>query len=328
MLQKIVTLTCLHCSSPTNTKYNLCNECLKNDTITITSSSAKKKYKLLDTDLNNVNMVKRRYYLPQIIKLSNDIILEKKRREEEKSKRLEILKIERISKIKEYLKTKSDEYVKFIDEDINGKNILESFYLGAFLDEEIFDKLDKAYDDYYIRINSKKMRRADICSVIEKHEMKDYLLYREKLNSRIDEYVKYDELTLLAHFLTIQEEYNRIKELYDKFNEKGITPRLDSYLCKTYMKGGLSAVVGSTNDMGNISSVSDIVDVMAAMDFLYQKTSYQAKLNQVHNNKWDYRDQYQDLATIAKLMAVKEWIGRGNKFDELPQRLRGYCSKF
>jgi hypothetical protein len=66
----------------------------------------------------------------------------------------------------------------------------------------------------------------------------------------------------------------------------------------------LDGVRGSTNDLGKINSVDDIVSVMYCMDFLYSKADYQSKLNQVHNNRRNYEYDGEDLATIAKRKAI------------------------
>lgn len=313
---------CMHCNSNLKKthKYILCNICLKNDDITLTPTKIKKKYNLKDNDLTTLELIKRRYYLPDVIKLSEKLNREKKLREEEKKQRLAELKIKRIIFIDDYFKDKPEKYVNFV----NNSPSLISYYNGAFTDEEILQKINKEYEDHEIKINIKSIRRDDIKSVIEKHEMKDYAFYQSKLQCRIEEYVNNEELSLVEYFLKIQTEYTRIKELYEALAIYNLTPRFDSYLCSTYAKYGLSGFENGTNDMGNIKSVKDIANIMYAMDFLYNFTEYQKELDKIHKNKYMFRYETEALATIAKRTAIKKWLNMGNDVSKLPERLQRF----
>jgi len=258
--------------------------------------------------------------LRDVIKLVQTINKEKIIREEKRQIRLAELKITRKSFIEDYLKNKSNEYINFI----RNSSTLDSYYNGAFTDEEIIKKLDNEYEIHEFKINSKLMRRNDINSVIDKHEMVNYSFYKTNLYYRVEEYVNNEELSLVDHFLKIQTEYTRIKELYDAFSAYNIEPRLDSYLCCTYAKYGLSKFENGTNDMGNIKSVNDIASIMFAMDFLYTNTSYQKELNKIHKNKYTFCYKTDDLATIAKKNAVKKWLLDGNDVGKLPERLKRF----
>lgn len=311
--------TCIHCAQ--KSKYRLCDTCLKDDQITITPSKAIKKYKLVSTDLEGFTLTKRRYYLLDIEQRIDEIRIRKNEEKERQKNKLIQESIIRKNKMKEYFVSKPNDFVNFV----NSKQMhLLTNYYDSKLDESVYVMLEHEYEKYKQKIKNKQLRREDILSVIEKHEMKDFTIYRDKLNARITDYVNNEEHTLLGYFLIIQEEYNRTKELYDKMLTLGIQPRLDSYLCRTYINEGINGVRGNTNDMGRVDSLDDIVDVMYAMSFLYTKTKYQSKLNHVHNNKYLYRDMFEDLATIAKKQAIRDWL-KTNAKENLPKRLWRYA---
>jgi hypothetical protein len=313
---------CIHCAQTTNMNLRLCNTCLKDDTVTITCSQARKVYKLTNEDLIGLTVTKSRYYIKDITDNLEEIQRKQKAAIAEKKLKEELEKKSKMSYVRNYLLKGDVEYSDFV---INGcQDVLKRYYKGGLI-EKIEDVLTARYNEYQENILAKQNRREELLNVIEKHEMKNFLVYKDKLKYRIESYVNDDTLSLVGYFLIIQEEYNRTKELYDKFNALGFEPRLDSYLCQQYINYGLEGVKGSTNDMGKIESVDDIVDVMYCMNFLYSKTSYKNKLDYVHSHKYEYRSHYEDLATVAKRLALSEWIKKGNSIS-VPKRLLPYAN--
>lgn len=312
---------CIHCGK-LNINLRLCNTCLKDDTVTITCSRARKVYKLTNEDLSGLTVTKSRYYIKDITDNLEEIQRKQQAAITEKKLKEELEKKSRMSYVRNYLLKEDVEYSNFV---INScQDVLNRYYKGGLI-EKVEDVLTARYNEYQEKILAKQNRREELLSVIEKHEMKNFLVYKDKLKYRIESYVNNDTLSLVGYFLIIQEEYNRTKELYDKFNALGFEPRLDSYLCQKYINYGLEGVKGNTNDMGKIESVDDIVDVMYCMHFLYSKTSYKNKLDYVHSHKYEYRSYYEDLATVAKRLALSEWIQKGNSVT-VPKRLLRYVN--
>jgi len=311
-------MNCIGCGVQANLR--LCMLCLKDDTITITCSKARKQYKLDLEDLSILEMTKKRYYIPDIIN-NLAIINEQKelklkvKKEESKRERAK-----RIEHVKSYLDTKEVKFVNFVIK--NCQDITELYCNGGLI-EDLDSALQSRYDKYEQQQQCKKQRGDDIRSVIDKHEMKNFKIYEDKLKSKIIIYEEDENLDLVSYFLIIQEEYNRTKELYDKFNERGIEPRLDSYLCNKYIDYGLQGVIGNTNDMGIINCVDDIVDIMYCLHFLYNNTCYKKTLDYVHRNLYNY-DFGTNLANEARKMALEDWCDQGNSKDELPNRLKHY----
>lgn len=323
------TAFCKHCQLPT--KNILYTTCLKDNDITITMSVAKKKYKLTDDELSEltkqsetgkITIIKRRCYKSDVEDYVKTLENQRQERKQEKKKMLAEQETKRRDIIINYLKTQASGYLTFVN--CQCDDVLKMYYQGKINDEEVIQIMEGKYKKFLDKIQMQKQRKEDLQSVIDKHEMKNYKLYQEKLKDRIYQYIDDEDLTLVGHFLTIQEEYTRIKELYDKFEAAGLEPRMDSFLCKMYVKHGLESILGETKDMGIITCVDDIIDIMIALNFLHKKTNYSSQLTYLHNNSRHYRDDNYDFTKMARKSALKAWLTKGGKREEIPKRLHKY----
>lgn len=116
--------------------------------------------------------------------------------------------------------------------------------------------------------------------------MSDYGVYEDMLLQKIEDYVDNEDYLLKGYFGIIYSEYNRTKELQEKFKAKNIPMRSDSYLCAKYITSGIDGLMGDTQDMGSITSVDDIVDIMEGMHFLFNNTDYSTWQELYYQGEW------------------------------------------
>jgi hypothetical protein len=138
---------CIHCNN--DTILRLCDTCLKDDTITITQSKARKHYKLSDADLSNLGVTKRRYYISDI---EDNLVAIKEKKEFERinsQKKLEEERKERKNSFTKYISDKSPEFTQYVL--TNCRDITELYYKGTLIED-----LDTALKNRYKEHQQKK----------------------------------------------------------------------------------------------------------------------------------------------------------------------------
>lgn len=197
-----------------------------------------------------------------------------------------------------------------------------------------------------------RQRKNEIIGILRENSIYDFGIYQNELTPQTEKYASSND-PIDVHISIIRDRHDRYRELQEKLKAKNVPMRSDSYLYKTYIREGIESLLKTTDDMGKIKKVDDIIDIMEAMHFLHQKTDYQSiheslyqdrrDRNQFYNqNHYNHRYRYEynhydsdddsdeeeeivftvreKIARTAKIQAIKNWCSKNNK-ELLPKRL-------
>jgi hypothetical protein len=183
----------------------------------------------------------------------------------------------------------------------------------------IEQKYNISISNYYIDYCAGRISKSEITSIIgdliEKKRRRDEISnYRDFTNEEREKYV--NSMMTLENFRNgLIERKNRRIELVKKLEEKGLQLRVDSKLCKQYIKRGEG-------------DLQHIVDVMEEMDWFYKNTKYAKFYKEAKDREYEDWRSYRgwgesfeydstEISEIAKKMAISDYLG-GTVVPPLP----------
>ncbi len=316
----------------------MCQDCKFDDTVTITTTRAKKEYNLSDNHFDDLwhfscgpHSNGKRYLLTHV---------------QRKAKKLGTLNDPKFiakQEKKKMKKERQEKFSQFIEEQLNDGYVcsfLEEFHQfnKEYLNGNVGDEVLPLIQEYYLKFVEQKREHDKRVTKVNKILSK-IPVWEPTKHQHLDSYKVYiggmhDDIdTLEKEILALyQEEFARKEELAAKLAERGLELRGDSRLCSWYIEGGIS-MVQYRSDQTDVDDIEDIVDVMEEMNFLFTNTNYSSISRNLFDNSFDrefycdYGDFISDTRNRAKRLAVERWVKEGGNKEELPKQLKEFVPK-
>jgi hypothetical protein len=318
--------TCSSCNNePTKLQKkfetDICDNCYNSDDFNyISKTDAKKKYKLKDSDLDNLicDMITHSKYKnimclykkKDIIDIAdsikdeieqNELIKQNKKISIKKKRETTVLKILNNSEITNIMSNKI--IIQYIE---NGGMTIKN--LKIYIDritklekENIKDLLPSHLYDKYIS------------GEISIDELKFYCNRKTEIGDFINELI-IDEEYIEEYFINktitakdLKDMNERKKELIKRLEERNLVLRNDSTYCSEYI-------------YENKRNINEVLNMVEEMNFFYTKTGYPQILRNIYRENRDYYIDFSEstknsFSATAKKIALKEFKKQGNIKD-------------